>query len=318
MSNQTNTIAVVAGPTACGKSALALELAARLGGEVVCADSMQLWAGLEIGSAAPTYSERAALPHHLYGSLDFAARHGGKFSAAEYVEDAAAAINEIHARGRLPVLCGGTGLYIDSLVYGNQFSPAGTDPAFREEMARYARENSPESLHALLREADPESAEAIHPANVRRVIRALEVYRLTGEKKSALDAKSRMSGPKWRCAYICLGYEDRALLYRKIEERADAMLAGGWVGEARALMESGHEADVRALGAIGYGALFDHIKGQRTLYDAVLSIKNDTRHYAKRQETWFKKGGERLWLYRDRDTDIFGKCVEYINDILNR
>ncbi len=254
-----------------------------LGGEIVSCDSMQIYRGMDIGTAKPTPAERAAVPYHLIDIADPAT----DFSMADYITQADAAIADITGRGKLPILCGGTGLYLDALLRGMPESP-GEDPALRAELADLAAKRGEIFLHDLLRQADPESADAIHPGNVRRVIRALEIYRSTGITKTEWDRRSRELPPRYDARVLGLVFQDRILLYDRIEARVDAMLAAGLIEETRRLDQAGvFERSRTAAAAIGYKELLPYLHGEIDLATAVSDLKTATRRYAKRQITWF-------------------------------
>jgi tRNA dimethylallyltransferase len=276
-------IVAVVGPTASGKSALAEELAQRLGGEVVSCDSMQIYRGMDIGTAKPTAVDRAKVAYHL---LDVADPHE-PFSMVDYVLAADAAIAEITARGRLPILCGGTGLYLDAVLRGAPESPGG-DPAVRAELAALAEERGNEYLHGLLCEVDAESGAATHASNLRRVIRALEIYRTTGIPKSEWDRRSREQPPRYDAQILGLFFQNRELLYGRIERRVDEMIAMGLVEETARLSAAGvFDCNGTAAAAIGYKELLPYLRGECTLEEAIDALKTATRRYAKRQITWF-------------------------------
>ena len=277
-------IYAVVGPTASGKSTLALELAKRYGGEIVSLDSMQLYRRMNVGTAKPTAEEMAVVPHHL---IDVA-EPTESFSAADYVTLADKAIREITARGKLPIICGGTGLYLDALLRGSDFGEGLTDDALRAELLEFARVNGKEALHAQLRELDWESAEAIHPNNVKRVARAIEICRLSGQKKSEIDRRSNEPENRFDVRCVGLFYPDRSRLYERIDARVDAMLADGLVEETKALMDEGvFLKNSTAAQAIGYKELMGYIRGEESLDVASERLKMATRRYAKRQITWF-------------------------------
>lgn len=277
-------IYAVVGATASGKSALALELAERYGGEIISCDSMQLYRRMDIGTAKPTEEERERVAHHM---IDVA-EPTQSFSCADYVEMADKIIRDVHSRGRLPIICGGTGLYLDALLRGVDFQPGITDEALRADLLAFAEENGAEALHAELRRVDPESAEQIHPNNVKRVARAIEIYRLGGVKKSEIDKNSKLGETRFDISCVCLSYLDREELYRRIDSRVDAMIAEGLEEETRALFAEGvFEKNVTAAQAIGYKELLPYIAGDETLDTAVERLKTATRRYAKRQITWF-------------------------------
>jgi len=282
--NEKITVYAIVGPTASGKSALALELAQRHGGEIVSCDSMQLYRRMDIGTAKPTAEERRLVPHHMIDVVE----PQTSFSCADYVEMADRAIREIHGRGKLPIICGGTGLYLDSLLRGENFQPDLTDDALRAELLEFARERGNEALHAELARIDPESAEAIHPNNVKRVARAIEIYRLSGMTKTELDKNSRLGEQRFDIRCAGLFYSDREALYRRIEKRVDMMIDEGLEAETRALLAEGvFKENATAAQAIGYKELIGFIEGRETLAEAVEALKAATRRYAKRQITWF-------------------------------
>lgn len=296
--NQKPRILAVVGCTAGGKTALAVELARRHGGEVVSCDSMQIYRGMDIGTAKPDAAEQAGIPHWMLDVADPA--DPGGYSCADYVRDAEAAVRDILSRGKLPILCGGTGLYLDAFLRGGTFAVTETDPALREELTAMANREGSEALHAMLAEVDPESAAAIHPNNVKRVIRALEIYRTTGRKKSQLDIESRTAPSPWDALVVGLRYNDRAILYRRIDRRVDAMLAGGLVEETRRLRQAGiFDACSTAAQAIGYKELFPYLDGEMTLEEAAGVLKTATRRYAKRQITWFSARDYVHWVDAD-------------------
>lgn len=290
--NKPRVLAIV-GPTASGKTALGAELAAVYGGEVVSADSMQIYKGMDIASAKPTAEEMRGIPHHLIGILDM----DEPFSAADYVRLAREKIAEIHGRGKLPVVVGGTGLYVDSLLGNVQFSECSSDEAYRAELAAFAAENGNEALHARLTELDPEAAAAIHPNNLVRVIRALEVCHVTGRRFSELKAESRREESPYDSLIIGLNFADRAVLYRRTDLRVEKMAEAGLVEEARALWESGGMRT--SANAIGYKELIPYFKGEQSLDECIAKIQQETRRYAKRQLTWFRKNDRIQWIILD-------------------
>ena len=282
--NEKITVYAIVGPTASGKSVLALELAQRHGGEIVSCDSMQLYRRMDIGTAKPTAEERRLVPHHMIDVVE----PQMSFSCADYVEMADRAIREIHGRGKLPIICGGTGLYLDSLLRGENFQPDLTDDALRAELLEFARKKGNEALHAELARIDPESAEAIHQNNVKRVARAIEIYRLSGMTKTELDKNSRLGEQRFDIRCAGLFYSDREALYRRIEKRVDMMMDEGLEAETRALLAEGvFKENATAAQAIGYKELIGFIEGRETLAEAVEALKAATRRYAKRQITWF-------------------------------
>ncbi len=286
-------ILAVVGPTASGKSAVALELARALDGEIVSCDSMQIYRRMDIGTAKPTQEEMAGIPHHL---IDVAEPEE-PFSCAEYVKLAQAAIEDIHARGKLPILCGGTGLYLDSLLRGSAFEETAYDPTVRERLLAYAAENGNHALHARLAAVDPESAAAIHENNVKRVARALEIFETTGMTKAEADRRSREVESPYNATVIGLCYPDRAVLYGRIERRVDDMLRMGLLEETERLAAEGVFArNATAAQAIGYKELLGYLRGEMTLQEAADALKAATRRYAKRQMTWFSAKNYVRWI----------------------
>ncbi len=277
-------ILAVVGPTASGKTSLAVELALRLGGEIICCDSMQIYREMSIGTAKATEEEKRGVIHHLFDIKN----PDEPFSAQEYVTLAEAAVADILSRGRLPIFCGGTGLYLDAFLRGGMPETPGADPVLRAELAAFAEAHGAEALHAQLVAVDPESAALSHPNNLRRVIRALEIYRLTGVPKSEWDRRSKELPVRYNAAVLGLIFADRALLYDRIERRVDMMLADGLLEETRALLDAGvFERSPTAAAAIGYKELLPYLRGECSLADAVTELKTATRRYAKRQLTWF-------------------------------
>ncbi len=279
-------IAIV-GPTASGKSDLALELAHCLGGEIVSCDSMQVYRRLDVGTAKPTLKEREGIPHHLIDVVDPDVR----FSAAEYGEMAREAISEVLARGAIPIVCGGTGLYLEALRGGRHQNAPGADGALRAALLAEAEtEGGAERLYARLATIDPESAERVHPNNLRRVIRALELAHLTGVPKSRLDAESKRTGALVELLVFCLCYRDRAILAERINRRVDRMMDLGLADEVASLYRDGYLAPGQtAEQAIGYRQMLPYLDRKIPLSEAVESIKSATRRYAKRQMTWFRR-----------------------------
>ncbi len=286
-------ILAVVGSTASGKSALAVALAKELGGEIVSCDSMQIYRRMNIGTAKPTPEEQDGVPHHL---IDFV-EPDRPFSCAEYVECAKRAVEEVSSRGKLSILCGGTGLYLDAFLRGGGFEETETDPAMREALFAYAEEHGNAALHAKLAEVDPESAAAIHPNNVKRVVRALEIFRTTGMTKTEADRRSRELDSPYRATVIGLRYAERELLYKRIDHRVDLMLEMGLLEETERLLQEGvFEKNATAAQAIGYKELLGYLCGEESLDLAVESLKRATRRYAKRQITWFGAKDYVHWL----------------------
>lgn len=308
-------ILCVVGSTASGKTSLAVELAKQFDGEIVSCDSMQIYRGMNIGTATPDEAERQGIPHHLMDFVD--PTDPGGYSCADYVRDARAAVSGILARGKLPVLCGGTGLYLDAFLRGGSFEVTDSDPNLRAELCALAEREGVEVLHAMLRELDPETAEAVHPNNVKRVARAIEICRTTGRKKSDLDRESREPESPYDATVIGLHYDHRQILYDRIDRRVDVMMEQGLLEETRRLREMGVFAVCRtAAQAIGYKELFPYLDGEATLEACVETLKLATHHYAKRQVTWFKAKPYVQWVTCDTAAD--GKSiVKSFEDIVN-
>lgn len=306
-------ILAIVGPTASGKSALAIELARRLDGEIICCDSMQIYRDMDIGTAKPDGEELFAAKHHLFDFADPKV----SFSCADYIPLADRTVRDILARNKMPIFCGGTGLYLDRFLSGAEFESTEVDEDFRREMNAFALEFGNEALHERLREIDPESAEQIHPNNVKRVIRALEIYKTSGRKKSELDKESKQMDSEYEALQIGIRYEDREILYSRINLRVDKMLEAGLLEETRSLLEAGiFECNSTAAQAIGYKELLSYFAGEKTLAEAIDDLKMATRRYAKRQMTWFSSHGNVQWIIAD------GKSLDEIVDeaiiIINR
>ncbi len=278
----------ICGATATGKSALAILLAERLGGEIVSCDSMQIYKGMDIGTAKPTREELARVPHHMIGFLD----PGTAYSCAQYVQDAQKVIDDIKSRGKIPIVCGGTGLYLESVYYRNRFSDSDTSPteasAKRDELLSYAREFGNDALHKRLRDIDPEAAAAIHPSNTRRVARAIEIYETTGTTKTEWDKKSR-NGEHVNMTVIMLQYKERASQQRAIKVRCRKMIEDGLEYEVRELYNAGLITNGKTAGqAIGYKEFIPYFSGLESVRAAQDKFFHATCRYAKHQETWFR------------------------------
>lgn len=290
---QKKPLVVVAGATASGKTALAVELCRRLGGEIVSADSMQIYRGMPIATAAPSAEELAAARHHLVGILEV----GETFSVADWAALARETVSELHERGVLPIAAGGTGLYLSALMDGTAFESFPGDTALRTQLERRAREEGGAVLHEELRRLDPVLAQRLHPNNVGRVIRALEVTLSTGTPMSEHQRRASAGDGDYTVCALALGFRDRAAMWERIDRRVDAMLEAGLVEEARAVRERG--AGRTAAAAIGYKELLPYLRGECTLPEAVSLIKLRTRQYAKRQLTWLRRDERYRWLWVD-------------------
>ena len=290
-------VLIICGPTATGKTGLGVWLALRLGGEVVSADAMQVYRGMEIGTAAPTGAERKGVRHHLIGAVD----PRENYSAGRYVEEASACIDDILRRGKLPILVGGTNLYIDSLLRGIAFSDF--DPEVRASLeADYDRLGG-ESMLERLGTVDPERAALLHPHDKKRILRALEVYETTGETITAHDAATKRQPPRYASCRIALSFENREDLYRRIDARVDGMLKAGLVQEVQGLLERGVPADGTAMQAIGYKEIAAALRGETTLEEAAEQVKQASRRYAKRQLSWLRRDPDLHWILWKKTPD---------------
>ena len=289
---------VVAGPTASGKTALSIALARAVGGEIVSADSMQIYRGMYIGTAKATPEEQAAVPHHMLDVAD----PGEAYSVARYVEEAAACCEDIFSRSKIPVITGGTGLYIDSLLSGRSFADSG-DPALRGQLSADYDRFGGEAMLEQLRAIDPERAALLPPTDRRRIVRALEIYALTGKTMSEHDRLTRSLPPRYEAVRIVLAYRDRAVLYQRIEQRVDRMVADGLFDEVASLLRQGLDPGCTALQAIGYKEAALCLEGSLDREAAVALIKQSSRRYAKRQITWFGRWADPVILARDASAD---------------
>ncbi len=289
---------VLAGPTAVGKTELSLSLAERLGAEIIGADSMQVYRGMDIGTAKLPEPQRRGIPHHLIDVAD----PTEPFDVVRYQQLALEAVDDICARGRVPMLVGGTGFYIQSVTRRIDFNDTASDEAYRRELEEEAEHAAPESLHDRLRRIDPEAADAIPAGNVRRVIRALEFHHATGEKISVHNERERQKDSPFSLAFLVLSM-DRASLYERIDRRVDRMMEEGFLEEVRCLRAGGVTREMTSMQALGYQELMAHLDGECRLEEAVEQIKTNSRHYAKRQVTWFKREKEAVWLAKDGRTE---------------
>ena len=287
-------IICVVGPTASGKTRLAVELALALDGEVLSCDSMQLYRGMDVGTAKPTREEMRGVPHHMIDVID----PGESFSVSRYVELADPILQDILARGKTCVVAGGTGLYVDSLMAGRSFAPF-PQTGRRQELERLAREKGIDAVMQILREHDPESAERIHPANEKRVIRAAEVFLETGKTITQHNEETAAQPPKYQPLWIGLDFTSRAALYARIDRRVDEMLRQGLMEEIGGLLAAGTPPTATSLQAIGYKEPMAALRGEMTMDEAVEAVKRESRRYAKRQLTWFRRNGDIHWIFQE-------------------
>lgn len=302
----------VVGPTASGKTALAVQLAERFNGEVISADSMQIYREMQIGTARPTEAEMRGVTHHLIGFLPLSQ----PYSVARFVQDAARCAEDVFCRGRLPVLAGGTGLYISSLVNGIRFAEETQAPRLRSELQRRAEEQGGQALLAELARFDPETAARLHPNNLGRIIRAIEIYRQTGVTMSEQQRRSREKESPYRLCMLGVIFADRQKLYERIDRRVDKMMADGLEEEARRVLAM--PGGATALQAIGYKELAPFLRGECSREQAVENLKRETRRYAKRQLTWFRRDERVFWLERDglSEEELFSKAAMQVEKVL--
>lgn len=287
-------IVVLTGPTAVGKTELSIQLAKVIGGEIISADSMQVYKYMDVGSAKITPEEMDGVRHYLVDELE----PFDEFHVVKFQEYAQKYLNEIYAHGKIPIIAGGTGFYIQALLNDIDFTEQESDSAYRKELEALAEEHGNQYLHDQLKEVDPESAEAIHPNNRKRVIRALEFYQETGRKISEHNAKEQMRTSPYNFAYFVLN-DERSHLYKRIDARVDKMIEDGLEAEVRRLKEMGCTKDMVAMQGIGYKEMLSYLDGSYSLEEAVYIIKRETRHFAKRQITWFKRERDVIWLNKN-------------------
>lgn len=297
---------VVLGPTASGKTGLSIELSKSLGGEIVSADSMQIYKYMDIGTAKPTEEEQKEAVHHLIDIVE----PQNPYSVKEYTDAAHKCIEEIIDRGKMPIMCGGTGLYIDSVVNDVSFNETESDETLREELREIANKEGNEKLIEILSEFDKKSAEKIHPNNLKRVIRAIEFYKLTGIPISKHQEMTKEKESRYQPVMIGIWHE-RELLYDRINKRVDIMINDGLIDEVKALKEMGLTADMQSMQGIGYKEILAHLNNGIIVDEAISNIKQNSRNYAKRQLTWFRRNGRINWI--DGKTDIVKKSKELIN-----
>lgn len=288
---------IVQGPTASGKTELAVRLAEKIGGEIVNADSMQVYRGMDIGTAKPSSEMRERIRHHLLDIVN----PDVNFTAADFRREAGAAIADIHRRGSRPIVVGGTGLYLRALVGGLVDAPA-ADPAYRDELQGIAATEGGAAVLKLLAAVDPETAARLHPNDLVRIIRALEVHRQTGSPVSELRSGHRFSSAEYDCLKIGIRVE-RQELYRRIDERVELMMQSGFVDEVRRLQAAGYHSGLKSMNAIGYREISGFLAGEIQMDETVRLVKRNTRHYAKRQETWFARDTEISWVEYPKSFD---------------
>lgn len=306
-------LVILTGPTAAGKTKLSVELAKRIGGEIISADSMQVYRGMDIGSAKVTRKEMQGIPHYLIDEFD----PSEEFHVVKFQEYAKKYIHRIHEKGKIPILVGGTGFYIQAVLYDIDFTENGSDLSYRNHLQMVADQRGAETLHTMLRGVDPVSADAIHANNIKRVIRALEFYHETGQKISEHNEAERKKESPYTFAYFVLN-DLRETIYKNIDLRVDQMMKQGLLDEVRTLKDKGCTRDLVSMQGLGYKEILDYFDGACTLDEAVRILKRDTRHFAKRQLTWFRREREVEWIDKntfDHDTE---KILTYMIQILNQ
>lgn len=304
---------VLTGPTAVGKTALSVELAKRVGGEILSADSMQVYRGMDIGSAKIKPQETQGVPHHLIDVLD----PDQEFNVTVFQKLCKQAMEGVYERGRIPILTGGTGFYIQAVLRDIDFTENPEDTEYRRQLEQLAAERGGLALHEMLAEADPEAALAIHAHNIKRMIRALEFHHFTGRKISEHNEQEARRPSPYRFCYFVLS-DERDRLYRRIEERVDRMLEEGLEEEVRGLMERGCTRDMVSMQGLGYKEMLDYLSGETTLEEAVRRIKQGTRHFAKRQLTWFRRERDVIWLNRPDYGDDEERILEAMERCLRK
>lgn len=298
---------VIGGPTACGKTGFSIKLAKEIGGEIISADSMQVYRYMDIGTAKVTPEEADGVPHYLIDEFD----PDEEYNVMIFQQKAKAYMEEIWSKGKIPILVGGTGFYINALLYDNDFTETENNTSYREECYKLAREQGPDVLYERLQEIDPEYAANIHPNNVKRVTRALEYHYLTGQKFSEHNAAQKEKATPYNAAVIILTM-DREKLYERIELRIDLMLKQGLLEEVKGLLDRGYTPDLVSMQGIGYKEFIPYFNGECTLEEAVTQLKTNTRRFAKRQLTWFRRQIDGLWIDLSKATG-----EETLEDVLD-
>ena len=304
-------IVCVVGPTACGKTTLGIALAKKFNGEVVSCDSMQIYRGMEIGTAAPTKEEMDGIPHHMVGIAD----PSESYSVARFVETATACVDDILSRGKLPIIVGGTGLYLDALVAGRSFAKGDGESEIRQKLKARVQQEGIEALHKELAQIDPPSAARLHLSDEKRILRALEIYYETGQTMTEHDEESRKLPPRYDAVYIGLSFEDRAYLRALIDRRVDLMMQQGLVEEVKRLLSDNVSRETTALQAIGYKELLSSLDGERSMEEAVEEVKLRSRQYAKRQLTWLRRNQAIHWILWKKERD-FSHALQVSTEIL--
>lgn len=285
---------ILTGPTAVGKTKASIALAKAINGEIISADSMQVYKYMDIGSAKIRPDEMQDVKHYLIDELE----PHEEFHVVKFQEMAKQAIEDIYAKNKIPIVVGGTGFYIQALLYDIDFTESDEDTTYRQELESLAKENGAEYLHELLKKVDPTSANTIHANNVKRVIRALEFYKQTGKKISEHNERERQKESPYEFCYFVLN-DDREHLYNRINQRIDQMLEEGLIDEVKGLKDKGYTKDMVSMQGLGYKEILNYLNGECTLEEAIYTLKRDTRHFAKRQLTWFRRERDVIWIPKD-------------------
>lgn len=311
-SNKKKPMVILTGPTAVGKTALSIELAKRIHGAVISADSMQVYKHMDIGSAKIMPEEMQGIKHYLIDEFE----PDEEFHVVRFVERAKQCLEEIYADGKIPIIAGGTGFYIQALLYDIDFTEQEGDPAYRASLEQLAIKKGADYLHGMLRTVDPASADAIHANNIKRVIRALEFYHLSGSRISEHNEKERQKTSPYNFAYFVLT-DDRAHLYERIDRRVDLMVEQGLVDEVRHLKDMGYHKEMVSMQGLGYKEILSYLDGEMTLEEAIYIIKRETRHFAKRQLTWFRRERDVIWFdkaaYHYNEEQILADMLQVLN-----
>lgn len=311
-SNKKKPMVILTGPTAVGKTALSIELAKRIHGAIISADSMQVYKHMDIGSAKIMPEEMQGIKHYLIDEFE----PDEEFHVVRFVERAKHCLEEIYADGKIPIIAGGTGFYIQALLYDIDFTEQEGDPAYRASLEQLAVKKGADYLHGMLRTVDPASADAIHANNIKRVIRALEFYHLSGSRISEHNEKERQKTSPYNFAYFVLT-DDRAHLYERIDRRVDLMVEQGLVDEVRHLKDMGYHKEMVSMQGLGYKEILSYLDGEMTLEEAIYVIKRETRHFAKRQLTWFRRERDVIWFdkaaYHYNEEQILADMLQVLN-----
>ena len=301
---------VISGPTASGKTSFSVELAKKIKGEIICADSMQIYQLMDIGSATPTVAEKQGITHHLFGLM----HPTQQFSVAQYATIAHQTISEVHERGHIPILVGGTGLYIDTVVNNISLSETKEDPLYRHQLYALAERMGDSYLHQMLELIDPNEAKKLPSGDTRRIIRALEIYKTIGKTKTEQNKLSKMTPRIYKSLQFGIHME-RDILYDRINRRVDIMLVDGLLQEVENLLKIGVNSQMTSMQGIGYKELADYLNHKTPLDKAIDEIKKRTRHYAKRQMTWFRRNEDMIWLFVEEKGKSLEKCIKCVEKL---